>query len=131
MAAHAQSHDTLRILVVDDATVDDAPLRGRGTDVRVATTGRDALDCTRGWPPDVIVTELHLPDTTGFELVAALRAHVSEKKALRVVAVTLRARWQDRVRASEAGFDAFLRKPVCPDVLRSAVGLDLSALEST
>jgi CheY-like chemotaxis protein len=128
MAAHVQSHDSLRILIVDDAAapaVDDHPLRGSGTDVRIATTGAAALDWARAWPPDVLVTELYLLDMTGFQLVAALRANMPEKKALRVVAVTSRSRLQDRLRASEAGFDAFLRKPVSPDVLRRAVGLEL------
>jgi CheY-like chemotaxis protein len=125
MATHACSAGDLRVLVVDEdcdtLELDELLFRSGGADVRVARNGAAALRLASGWPPTALVTELYLNDMTAFRLAAAMRAMRTEQPPLRVIAVTSRARVQDRVRASEAGFDVFLAKPVDLDRLLRAV----------
>ena len=50
-------------------------LSGEGYEVRVAASGAEALDvCGTPWPPDLVVTDVHLPDLNGPEVVRHLRA---------------------------------------------------------
>ena len=110
-----------RVLVVDDepqflralAT----SLRAAGYDVSTATTGEEALASVGLGPPDGIILDLVLPDTTGTEVCRELRTW-SE------VPVIVVSAWQtpaDRDAASEAGADDFLPKPFELEELTDAV----------
>lgn len=125
MATQAHSSGDLRVLVVDDDTdtleLDELLFRRGGADVRVARSGAAALRLSSAWPPTALVTELYLHDMTSFRLADAMRSMRAGLPPLRVIAVTSRAQVHDRVRASEAGFDVFLAKPVDLDRLLRAV----------
>lgn len=116
----------VRVLVVDDeeevrkyiATA----LRASGVEVRCAADARAALDLLDEWPPDVVLSDLAMPDADGFDLLHWIRASAHERvRGIPVVAVSAFAMPEDRDRASEAGFDGFLAKPVEPSRLRTAV----------
>lgn len=79
----------------------------------------EAFDCaeaalehvrSRGWP-DAALLDIQLPGMNGFELLATLRG-MRELPRLPVFAVTASAMNQDRRRIVEAGFDAYVPKPV-------------------
>jgi CheY-like chemotaxis protein len=134
MPTLVRSPEDLRILVVDDDAdtleLDELLFRSAGADVRVARSGVSALCFSEEWPPAALVTELYLPDMTAFRLAAAMRSTREESPPLRVIAVTSRATLRDRVRASEAGFDVFLAKPVDLDrLLRAVATATLGALK--
>ena len=76
-----------------------------------------------GWAPDVVVTDIGMPDRDGFDLLRAIR----ETSQVPVIALTAYARGEDRERALDAGFEAFISKPVDPAELRSAVSDVLGA----
>jgi signal transduction histidine kinase len=61
--------------------------------------------------PDLILLDLHLPDASGYVLLDRLRAN-EETGAIPVVAVTANAMPEDQIRAREAGFTAYLTKPL-------------------
>jgi CheY-like chemotaxis protein len=128
MATPARFAEDLRVLVVDDDTdtleLEELLFRSSGADVRVARSGRAALQLSTGWPPTALVTELYLQDMTSFRLAEGLRSMRAGRPPLRVIAVTSRGTLQDRMRAAEAGFDVFLAKPVDLDgLLRVVVGI--------
>ena len=110
-----------RILVVDD----EEDVRSYamtvfqivGAEVRAARSAREAKALVETWRPDVVVTDIGMPGEDGYALLRALR----ESDQLPVIALTAYAREEDRGRAEEAGFDAFVAKPVDPAVLRRAV----------
>jgi DNA-binding response OmpR family regulator len=130
MATYASSHADVRVLVVDDNSdtldLDEMLFRSRGADVRVARDGHTALGLTDAWLPSILVTELYLPDMSSFALIVTLRSRIPPGSVLKVIIATSRARLQDRLRASEAGFDAFFPKPVDLDALLRAAGMPLS-----
>jgi PAS domain S-box-containing protein len=104
-----------RVLVVEDnadaAEMLQLLLETRGHEVAVAGDAPEALERLRGGGADVILCDLGLPGTSGFELARAIR----EDAALRevsLVALTGYGQPEDRRRTAAAGFDAHLVKPV-------------------
>jgi CheY-like chemotaxis protein len=108
---------SLRILVVDDSE-DSADmlatlLRLTGHEARAVYGGAEALELAAAATPDAIFLDIGLPGIDGYELVRRLRARPGAGDIL-VVATTGFSDVNDRRRAKEAGFDAFLVKPIDP-----------------
>jgi two-component system, chemotaxis family, sensor kinase CheA len=101
------------VLVVDDTTVvrelERSILEEAGYRVRTARDGREALAALASEPPDLVVTDVDMPDLDGLELTRAIRADRA-LAGLPVVVVTSKAAEADRMRAMEAGADAYLGK---------------------
>lgn len=116
---------THRILVVED-DVDSAEslallLTMAGHAVRVVHDGHSALRVAREFRPAVLLSDLGLPDgLSGHELAAAVKRD-AELSGVFCIALTGRGGIQDERQAREAGFDAFLSKPVTWNVLESTL----------
>ena len=80
-----------------------------GHTVQVASSGQDGLALARTFRPHIILCDIGLPDLDGYEVARALRRDVGLTKAC-LIAVTGYA--QDEVRAGEAGFNAYMLKPI-------------------
>lgn len=91
-------------------------LEGGGFRVMVAGTAKDALARCHERAPDVVVTDISLPDGDGFELAADLRCQAALRE-IPILAMT--AYWATDVhqRAKRAGITAVLAKPCQPDHL--------------
>ena len=107
----------LRILVAEDSEFNSRHLERllgrRGHVVRVATDGREALDLVDEAAFDLLLLDLHMPELDGFHVVRTIRER--ERAAgghLPVIALTARARPEDRERCLAAGMDDYLSKPV-------------------
>lgn len=117
--------DGLRILVVDDdedaRELLRALLESRGAVVLAAGSVADALTgLERG--PDVIVSDIAMPEADGYSLVRAVRAlERGSERRLPIIAVTAYAGASDRARALEAGFDLHFAKPVDLEALAVAI----------
>ena len=93
-----------------------------GAAVRTASSATEALTLLRWIQPDVLVSDLAMPDEDGYSLIRAVRA--SERGTGRdtpALALTAYVRVQDRARAVAAGFNVFVEKPVDPDELISVI----------
>ena len=118
-----------RVLVVDDAPdvteMIALLLKYSGYDAVTFFCAPDALDAARGEHFDVIVSDIGMPGMTGYELAVALRA-LPDYASVPMVAVTGFAMYDDRERALESGFNAFLTKPINPldliDVIKNLRG---------
>jgi CheY-like chemotaxis protein len=112
-----------RVLVVDDRMDErhlfEFILRHAGAEVRTASSVREALKVCESWRPDVLVSDIAMPDEDGYVLLARLRATQAELPA---IAVTAHARQEDRERALSAGFNLYVPKPIDPVRLTEAVG---------
>jgi CheY-like chemotaxis protein len=100
-----------------------ADLLGRsGARVESAGCAQEGLDALVRSRPDVLLTELDLPDETGFALLRRVRS-LPEDEGGRTpaVAITARSRVEDRVEALLAGFQLHLEKPVQPAELVAVV----------
>ncbi|KQR77042.1 hypothetical protein ASG35_12280 [Burkholderia sp. Leaf177] len=106
---------TLDIVIVED-NVDTADALGlyyriSGHSVRVAYRAQDALAMMIARQPDVVISDIGLPSTDGYELVQEL-AKINSMSRTAFIAVTGYASETDRERAFRAGFDAHFAKPV-------------------
>lgn len=90
-----------------------------GYRVAAACSGLSALQVADPLP-DIVVTDLRLPDMDGHELVSQLRER-SGTKPLLIVAVTTGGSPDERRRAIQSGVDLYLLKPADPKVLLAAL----------
>lgn len=100
-----------RILVIDDepqiGRVLRTSLKTHGYDVRVAADGLSALETFKDWRPDLIVTDLAMPNMDGLELCRRLRA-ISQ---LPIIVLSVRGEEKTKVEALDAGADDYVTKP--------------------
>jgi two-component system cell cycle response regulator DivK len=104
-----------RILVVEDNPLNLKLVRDilqvAGYDVIEAHSGEDGLRAAQQDPPDLVLMDLQLPGIDGTETLRRLRQG-SLGREVPVVAVTAFAMAEDRQRASLAGFDGYVEKPI-------------------
>jgi PAS domain S-box-containing protein len=93
-------------------------LRRFGAEVTAVSTAAAALESVRNRRPDVLVSDIGLPDGDGFALLKRVR---ESNHDLPAVAVTAYASRQDVAKALAAGFQAHVAKPVEPAQLSAAV----------
>src|SRR5690242_20483119 len=107
------------ILIVEDN--DDARealrmlLELDGHVVEAAAEGMQALEIARAKDPDVALVDIGLPGIDGYEVARRMRATGARRPLL--IALTGYGQPEDRRRATEAGFDSMLVKPVDPSAL--------------
>ena len=110
-----------RILVVDDepqlTRVLRRSLMAKGYDVRVAGDGEFALQTFHDWPPDLVITDLAMPNISGLELCRRLRA-TSE---VPIIVLSVRGEEQTKVQALDAGADDYVTKPFGMDELLARI----------
>jgi CheY-like chemotaxis protein len=85
-------------------------LSAEGATVRTASNAREALELLADWKPDVLLLDIEMPVTDGYELLSAIRSQAVLRN-VPAVAVTALGYPSDKDRAFEAGFDAHMTKP--------------------
>jgi class 3 adenylate cyclase len=110
-----------KLLVVDDTALNVKLLadllRAKGYAVETAASGQEALEKIVAGPPDLVLLDVMMPEMSGYEVCARIRAN-PETAMLPVVMVTALDAGQERVKGIEAGADDFLSKPVSqPELL--------------
>jgi signal transduction histidine kinase/CheY-like chemotaxis protein len=116
----------IRVLIVEDD--DDARalvakvLEGQGACVKAVSSARDALDLLEKERVDVLLSDIEMPGTDGYQLIRELRLRPSQQGgSVPAAALTAYARTEDRLRALRAGFQLHLSKPVQPAELTTVV----------
>ena len=94
-------------------------LEGAGHRVSEAADGSTAVAEALRLQPDVAVIDVGLPGLDGFEVAKRIRA--APLASIRLIALSGHGLPQDRLRASEAGFDEHLVKPITPERLMGAL----------
>lgn len=114
-------NDKKRILVVDDEPQITRVLRRslmtHGYDVHVASDGESALQTFGDWTPDLVVTDLSMPNMNGLELCRHLRA-ISQ---LPIIVLSVRGEERTKVEALDAGADDYVTKPFGMDELLARI----------
>ncbi len=98
-----------------------------GAQVRMASSGADALEMLRDAPPDILISDIGMPGMDGYELLAQVRGVLGLSAAvLPALALTAFTRPHDRSKSIEAGYQVHLEKPIRLSLLIQAV-LELTA----
>ncbi|HTR67717.1 MAG TPA: response regulator transcription factor [Terriglobales bacterium] len=105
----APSHS--RILVVDDETQITRVLRttlsAQGYDIRVANDGEMALEIMKDWTPQLVITDLAMPNLDGVGLCKRIR----QTSQIPVIVLSVRGQDRAKVEALDAGADDYVTKP--------------------
>ncbi|XXR92803.1 ATP-binding protein [Sorangium sp. So ce406] len=89
-------------------------------EVALATNGREALEAIRASRPDVIVSDVMMPEMDGFELVRQLKRE-PELRSIPIILLTARASRAEAVGGLDVGADDYLSKPFDPLELKARV----------
>jgi two-component system, OmpR family, KDP operon response regulator KdpE len=110
-----------RILVVDDELQIGRVLRrslsARGYEVQVAGNGEEGLEVFNSWTPDLVITDLSMPNMGGIELCRRLRA-VSQ---VPIIVLSVKGEERVKVEALDVGADDYVTKPFGIDELLARV----------
>jgi CheY-like chemotaxis protein len=115
----------LKVLVVDDEPdarelIKRVLLHGHA-EVLLASSAREALDLLDRHRPDVLVSDIGMPEQDGYELIREVRSRGRTAQDVPAVALTAFARSEDRRRALMAGFQIHVAKPVDANELTAVV----------
>ena len=117
--------DHKRILVVDDepqiTRVLRTSLSSHGYDIRVANDGETALEIMKDWSPDMVITDLAMPNMDGLELCRRVRT----KTDIPILVLSVRGEERTKVKALDAGADDYVTKPFGIEELLARVRANL------
>jgi CheY-like chemotaxis protein len=124
---HPGRLDGIRVLVVEDEPTASEALQvlfeSCGAEARVAGSVPEALAAFEDWQPDVLISDIALPDEDGYSLIRKIRKRSPQRGGLTpAVALTAYAKIEDRVTILGAGFQMYLSKPADPNELVAVVG---------
>jgi CheY-like chemotaxis protein len=107
------------VILRDTADLLRAVTAEHGASVRVAESLAEALAMLAELEFDVLVSDIGMPDGTGYELVQRMHenAHAAGRTPVPAVALTAFASGEDRERALAAGFQHYAAKPIEPEPL--------------
>ncbi|GAX35199.1 ATP-binding protein [Nodularia sp. NIES-3585] len=116
----------VRVLVVDDEidTRDfiTTVLQQCQAEVKAVASVREALQVILEWKPDVLVSDIAMPEEDGYSLIRQVRSQPPEQGGkIPAAALTAYARAEDRTRAIQEGYQLHLPKPIEPAELATVV----------
>jgi len=126
-----QSHDTLHILVVDDNPDMRNYLKnilGRKFTVLTAVNGIDALQKMQDQVPQLVVSDVMMPDMDGIQLLKAIKENKKYER-IPVILLTARAGEESRIEGYQIGADDYLVKPFSTKELLARITTQLSMRE--
>lgn len=105
------AHHGVRVLIVDDEKAIrrflKTTLSSNGFTISEASCGKEALEMSASFHPDVIVLDLGLPDMDGIEVTRLIR----QKTQVPIIILSVREAESDKISALDAGADDYLTKP--------------------
>ncbi len=115
----------IRVLVVDD-NIDTLEfltflLEQDGAEVRSAASALEALEVFAQWQPDLLLSDIGMPEEDGYMLIRQIRAMSERGGQIPAIALTAYAGEADRQQILKAGFQKHLTKPVEPSELTAAI----------
>jgi signal transduction histidine kinase/ActR/RegA family two-component response regulator len=118
--------DEVRVLLVDDEPTANEALQtlldSCGAEVRIAGSAAEALKTLDVWKPDVLISDIAMPEEDGYALIRSIRLRNQEKGGqVPAAALTAYGKIEDRVNILAAGFQMYLSKPADPSELIAVV----------
>jgi two-component system KDP operon response regulator KdpE len=113
------------ILVVDDepqiTRVLRTTLSTHGYELRVANDGDAALDVMKDWAPDLVITDLSMPNMTGIELCRKIRT----RSQIPIIVLSVKGEERTKIEALDSGADDYITKPFSMNELLARVRAQL------
>lgn len=119
-----------KILVVDDEAqitrVLRTSLRAHRYEIRTAADGISALDTFHDWKPDLIITDLQMPEMNGIELCREIR----KLSNIPIIVLSVKGEEKTKVEALDAGADDYVTKPFGVEELLARIRAALRRFQS-
>jgi two-component system, OmpR family, KDP operon response regulator KdpE len=130
MTQHDSDHNA-KILIVDDEAQITRVLRTalstQGYSLRVASNGVQGLEAAHEWKPDLVITDVAMPEMNGVEFCRELRA-VSQ---VPIIILSVRSQERMKIEALDAGADDYVTKPFSIQELEARVRAQLRRKQAT
>ena len=125
----------IHVLLVDDdqdtLRLMSAALAQGEAKVTAVSSAEAALEMLKSLTPDVLISDIAMPNEDGYQLLAKVRAlNLDHLRLLPAVAITAYAREEDRLQAFASGFQAYLAKPIELSELITVVAEAVKVAES-
>jgi two-component system, OmpR family, KDP operon response regulator KdpE len=120
-------HDSApaKILIVDDepqiTRVIRTALSTQGYSLRIAANGVEGLEAAHEWKPDLVITDVAMPEMNGVEFCRELRA----VSAVPIIILSVRSQERMKIEALDAGADDYVTKPFSIQELEARVRAQL------
>jgi two-component system chemotaxis response regulator CheY len=113
-----------KIVIVDDSAsireVVKFTLENAGFDVLVGTDGSEAIEFFDGREIDLLITDLHMPQVNGIELIKMVRK-LEDYQRVPILFLTTESQKDKKMEAKDAGATGWLIKPFVPQKLLAAI----------
>jgi two-component system, OmpR family, KDP operon response regulator KdpE len=133
MKQNLQDQQHAKILIVDDEAQITRVLRTalstQGYSLRIAANGVEGMEAVHEWKPDLVVTDVSMPEMNGIELCREIRA----VSTVPIIVLSVRNQETMKIEALDAGADDYVTKPFSIQELQARVRAQLrrsSAAES-
>ncbi len=107
----SEKHERAKLLLIDDESqilrTLQVTLGSQGYEIRTASNGLDGLILFREWRPDLVITDLSMPEMSGVELCREIRAIAQTP----IIVLSVREQEGAKVAALDAGADDYVTKP--------------------
>lgn len=113
-----------RVLIIEDDEIIleciGVMLEAEGMEVLSTRSGQQGLELGRTEKPDLVVSDLHMPEVNGFDVLKGLKRN-PETARVPFLVITADSSPSVKQRCEELGVDAFILKPFGPDLLMDTV----------
>jgi len=117
---------TMKILIAEDNEVNQMILqkfmKKWGYQFQVAANGHQVIDAVIKENFDLVLMDCQMPEMDGFEATKKIRSHgSSDVRRLPIIALTANAMGEDKQRCADVGMNAFVSKPIEPELLLQTI----------
>lgn len=134
MRDHEKSMGKAVVLIVDDVEINRAILDGivssMGCRTVLAENGTQALERVREGLPNLVLTDISMPEMDGYELCRVLKANV-ETRDIPIIFISAFDETKDIVKGFKLGGGDYITKPFIPELIRARVNVHLKLYEAT
>lgn len=134
MRDHEKSMGKAVVLIVDDVEINRVILDGivssMGCRTVLAENGTQALERVREGLPNLVLTDISMPEMDGYELCRVLKANV-ETRDIPIIFISAFDETKDIVKGFKLGGGDYITKPFIPELIRARVNVHLKLYEAT
>ena len=134
MEKHSKHTGNALVLIVDDVEVNREILNeivtDMGYDTVLAQSGAEALEKVREKLPDLVLSDISMPEMDGYELCRRLKANVKTRN-IPIIFISAFDKTSDIVKGFELGGGDYITKPFIPELVKARVNVHLKLHEAT
>lgn len=134
MKNHRDGREAEVVLIVDDVEINrvilDQIVRDMGCRTVLAENGKQALECVQEELPNLVLTDISMPEMDGYELCRLLKENVVTRN-IPIIFISAFDEAEDIVKGFDMGGGDYITKPFIPEVIQARINVHLELYEAT